>query len=126
MDGDDGSGPWSVSSPSRILSLVVELKESSGPGSGTNGLCCRVRDNNGEVLPSAPLGITLKGLGRFTGNLRFVGTSIRIIDEHYSMPVGKRSQCINKANELTLDFLNDTDAKMSLILRAYDDGIAYR
>ena len=102
------------------------MKESAGAGSGTDGLSCRIRDNKGEVLPCAPLGITLKRLGKFTGSLRFVGESTRPIDERYPMPVGKRSECINKANELTLDFLNDTDGKISLILRAYDDGVAYR
>ena len=73
-----------------------------------------------------PLGITLKRLGRFTGNLRCVGKSTRIVNEQYRMPVGKKSECINRANELTLDFLNGTGGKMSLILRAYDDGVTYR
>ncbi len=120
------NGPWSVSSPSGSLSLVVEMKEPSGAGSAATGLSCRVLGDNGEVLPSAPLGITLERLGQFTENLRFVQQSAGIIDERYAMPVGKKSQCINHANELTLDFLNDTNAKISLILRAYDDGVAYR
>ena len=72
------------------------------------------------------MGITLKRLGQFTGNLQFVGESACAVDEQYTMPVGKRSQCFNRANELTLDFLNDSGGKMSLILRAYDDGVAYR
>ncbi len=122
----DGSGPWSVTSPSENLSLVVEMKESVKPGSGTNDLSCLVRDSEGEVLPSAPVGITLKRHGAFTGGLRFVGQSTRLIDEGFPMPVGKRSQCINKANELTLEFLNDAGGNLSLILRAYDDGVAYR
>ena len=42
------------------------------------------------------------------------------------MPVGKRSECFNRANELVLDFANETGGTISLILRAYDDGVAYR
>ena len=120
------AGPWSVSSPGGNLSLVVEMRESAGSSSGTTGLCCRVLGDDGEVLPSAPLGITLTRLGQFTENLQFAGASSCTVDEQYTMPVGKRSQCFNRANELTLDFLNDSGGKMSLILRAYDDGVAYR
>jgi alpha-glucosidase len=102
------------------------MHESAGRGSGTTGLSCRIRDNSGDVLPSAPLGITLKRLGQFTGTLRFIRQSTGTVNERYAMPVGKKSECINRANELTLDFLNDTGGKISLILRAYDDGVAYR
>ena len=34
--------------------------------------------------------------------------------------------CRNRANELTLCFTNESNAEMSLILRSYDDGFAYR
>lgn len=112
------SGPWTVSSPGGSLSVTVEMKEA--------GLSYRVFHNKCELLPSAPLGLTLKRLGQFTKQLRFTGKSTGIVNESYTMPVGKKSQCRNRANELILDFLNDTGGKMSLILRAYDDGIAYR
>lgn len=119
-------GPWSVSSPGGNLSMVVEMKASAGSGAETSGPSFRVLSDNVEVLPSAPLGITLKRLGSFTGNLKVVATSAGAVDERYAMPVGKKSQCLNRANELTLEFLNETGEKMSLILRAYDDGVAYR
>ncbi|MHB8969787.1 MAG: glycoside hydrolase family 97 protein [Pirellulaceae bacterium] len=121
-----GNDRWSVSSPSGNLSLVVELKESADSGSGPTGLFCRVLGDGREMLPSAPLGITLARLGSFTRNLRVIGTSTSTVDERYTMPVGKRSQCLNRANELTLDFLNEPGGKLSLIMRAYDDGVAYR
>ncbi|MHB0960027.1 MAG: glycoside hydrolase family 97 protein [Pirellulaceae bacterium] len=119
-------GPWSISSPSGNLSLVVVMKDSAGSDAGTTSLSYRVLGDNRELLPSAPLGITLTRLGQFTERLKFVGESTCAVDEQYAMPVGKRSRCVNKANELTLDFLNDSGGTMSLILRAYDDGVAYR
>ncbi len=112
------SGPWTISSQDGSLAVAVEMKEAR--------LSYRVLHNKGEVLPSAPLGLTLKRLGQFTRHLQFTGQSTSMVNECYTMPVGKRSQCLNRANELILDFLNDTGAKMSLIIRAYDDGIAYR
>ena len=119
-------GPWSVSSPGGYLSMVVETKESAGSGEQATGLYLRVLGDNAEVLPSAPLGITLERLGQFTRNLQFVAKSTCTVDEQYAMPVGKRSQCLNRANELTLDFQNSFGGKISLILRAHDDGVAYR
>ncbi len=83
-------GPWSISSPSGNLSLVVEMKDSAGSGAGTTGLSYRVLGDNCEMLPSAPLGITLKRLGQFTESLQFVGESTCAVDEQYTMPVGKR------------------------------------
>jgi hypothetical protein len=83
-----GSGTWTVSSPNGSLSVVVETKAS---GSEKSSLSYRVRSGSGEVLPSSPLGITLKRVGQFTDNLRFLGKSSRIIDERYVMPVGKRA-----------------------------------
>ncbi len=122
----DETGSWSVSSPSGNLSLVVEMKESAGSGSGTTSLSCLVLSDNSEVLPSAPLGITLKRAGQFAGNLRFVSRAAGTVDERYAMPVGKKCECFNRANELVLDFTNETGGTISLILRAYDDGVAYR
>jgi alpha-glucosidase len=42
------------------------------------------------------------------------------------MPVGKRSHCRNHANQLIVDFADAGDLRFSLILRAYDEGVAYR
>jgi hypothetical protein len=90
------NGPWNVSSPNGSLTVLVEMKDSPEKAS----LSYRVLHNNGEVLPSAPLGLTLKRLGQFTRNLRFVGQSTGMVNERYTMPVGKRSQCLNNAKEL--------------------------
>ncbi len=47
----------------------------------------------------------------------------RIINETINCPVGeKRSVTVDHCNELTITF----DADYSLIVRAYDDGVAYR
>jgi alpha-glucosidase len=119
-------GPWSVASPDGHVSIEVETKASTGRTPGTNSLYYRVLHDRNEVLPAATLGITLRRLGRVSANLRPVGQSTRTIDERYAMPVGKKSACRNRANELVLDFVNDRGGKMSLIVRAYDDGVAYR
>ena len=117
--------PWSLVSPDGKLSVVVTLTQPAGPDSSKAGLSYRIQREGQEVSPDAPLGIMLKRLGRFQGELRYVSQSTRTIDERYVMPVGKRSRCHNRAMELTLDFANAADARLSLVFRAYDDGIAY-
>ena len=121
-----GDNEWSVSSPSGNLKVVVERKDGAGAAGEGPCLSYRVLCQAEEVLPRAPLGFTAKRLGQFQTKLHFLGKSTRIVDERYTMPVGKKSQCCNKGNELTMDFANETNAKMSVIFRVYDDGIAYR
>jgi alpha-glucosidase len=63
--------------------------------------------------------------GDFTNGLRFVRQARAVIDETYTLPVGKRSTYLGRANELTLTFSKDGH-EVGVILRAYDDGIAFR
>jgi len=113
---------WKLDSPDKSLSIIVELKESALS-------YYVVRDRNGQsgkVLQSSPLGITRKDQD-FTGNLKFIAESeISVIDESYSMLVGKQTNLRNNADELSLTFENENGSKMDLILRAYNEGVAFR
>ena len=62
----------------------------------------------------------------FTGNLKQKGVSSVIIDEEYSLPTGKVSVYQNKANEKTVNFTNVHGKTMQLVVRAYNEGIAFR
>jgi len=84
--------------------------------------------NNGKVSEAIPQ-ITL-GLSRadqdFSKELKYLKTGKTIlIDEHYTAVHGKRSQCVNSANETVVSFENPGKAKLNLIIRAYNDGIAF-
>jgi alpha-glucosidase len=48
------------------------------------------------------------------------------INESYTALHGKRSVCNNSANEVTISFENLNKAKLNLIIRAYNDGVAFR
>ena len=85
--------------------------------------------NNGrtsEVIPQIHLGLTRSDQD-FAKDLRFVkkGKSTSIL-ERYSVLHGKRAECSNSANEVVVSFENGQKAKLNLILRAYDDGVAFR
>jgi alpha-glucosidase len=114
---------WDVVSPDGKLALAVAQKAPEGK----NRLYYQVKLDGREVLPDAPMGITLEGDGgEFVSDLTFVKASEGRIDETYSMPVGKKSRHINRANEKTLEFTNRLGRTLEVYVRAYDDGVAWR
>jgi len=124
LQADDG---WSVSSPDGKLVLAVAQRATAGPAGGKGGLCYQVRLDGKEVLPDAPMGIALEAEGyEFLSDLTFVKASENKIEETYSMPVGKKSRHINRANEKTLVFTNRQGRTIEVYVRAYDDGVAWR
>lgn len=118
---------WTVGSPNGRLSVTVVQKQLGTPYSDQKNLYYRVNLDGKEVLPYAPLGVVMDGTaGDFVSGLTFVGLSDNKIDETYHMPVGKKSKRTNFANEKTLVFRNTHGKTMEIILRAYDDAIAWR
>ena len=117
LPGLGSAGTWQAASPNGKLVLTVTEPPALTVSAELNG---RI------AIPASPVGLTLKNAGAFPGDLRFTGKATAKINEKYVMPVGKRRLCRNQANELTLDFANDKGSKVSLILRAYNEGLAYR
>jgi len=62
----------------------------------------------------------------FTGKLKQKGVSFAKIDEEYTIPTGKVSIYQNKANEMTVSYINGYGKAMRLLVRAYNDGVAFR
>ena len=48
------------------------------------------------------------------------------ISESYEMLTGKRSHCTNQANERTLTYANPKGEELKVIVRLYNDGLAFR
>ena len=62
----------------------------------------------------------------FTGKLEQKGVSFSKINEKYTIPTGKVSTYQNKANEMKVKYTNTYGKNMQLLIRAYNDGIAFR
>ena len=78
------------------------------------------------VLSPSPMGI-LRNDGNFVTRLSFKEASaIASINESFELPSGKQIRIENRANELTLTFINQEGKKIHVVARAYDDGIAFR
>jgi alpha-glucosidase len=107
---------YAVKSPSGNITLSVRH--------GGDGLAFTVTSGKTTLVERGALGITTNR-GDFGAGLRFVRQSRRVVNETYRLPVGKRSTYVNHANELELTFAKG-EQPFGVILRAYDDGIAFR
>ncbi len=85
--------------------------------------------NNGKgcvAIPQINLGLLFSDQD-FSKDLKLVKTWKPFpINENHTALHGKRSHCSNSANEVTLLFENANKAKINLIIRAYNDGVAFR
>jgi alpha-glucosidase len=107
---------YTVQSPGG--NLTVTVKHDHG------ALFYDVASRGTPIIQAGALGI-VTSKGDFSKELAFVRQDKRQIDETYTLPVGKRSTYVNKARELELVF-RGKETEVSVIVRAYDDGIAFR
>ena len=122
---------WMIVSPSGLLTVQVRQFSPTGtPDYPTQPrLYYRVAFGGGEakteILRWSPLGITRKDAD-FTDDLRYLGESQRRVTDDYTLPRGKRSHFSNTGVEHVLSFETPQKARMDFIVRAYDDGLAFR
>ena len=78
-----------------------------------------------EVIPQIDLGLVCSEAD-FSKGLKFLkaGKS-KSIQENYTMLHGKKTDCSNSGNEVVAFFENSGKAKVNLIIRAYNDGVAF-
>jgi len=117
--GIQHSGLWSVTSPDGRTIIAVS-RQADG------GLRYRVTRDNQAILGDSRLGIRRPDQ-TFDSGLTFVGASApRDIDERYAMPSGKRKDHHVTGRERTLTFSNASGARLDVVLRADNDGVAFR
>jgi hypothetical protein len=108
---------WALTSPDNNLSVTIHNEKQ---------LSYHVNYKGQDVILSSPLGIDRED-EQFSENLSFSAVSpVLVIDELYTLKAGKRLECRNHANEFTIEFKNANKAVVQLIVRAYDDGVAFR
>jgi alpha-glucosidase len=120
------SQPLEIISPNQKVKIFLH-NDSTGL-SGKWFLAVHYHNNNEivEVISKINLGLTRSDQD-FSTALKFINTSkSTTIREQYTAIHGKRSHRSNEASEVILTFENPGKAKMNLILRAYNDGVAFR
>lgn len=118
---------WRVTSPDGTIVVTITHETMPAPYPATRRLYYKMERNGVPIIEYSPLGLMLAGDdGDFVDGLIFVGVEQQIINENYTLVSGKRSQVTNHANELLLRFRNAASRELELIVRAYNDGAAYR
>jgi hypothetical protein len=86
-------------------------------------------NNDGKItdaIPRIELGLSRSDQD-FSKDLKFLSAGKpSLINEAYTALHGKKSVCSNAANEVVVFFENPSKAKFNVIIRAYNDGIAFR
>lgn len=117
----DAAERWQVVSPNKEVSLSVQADQKS------KGLTYVVSMKGKKTVATGDFGIDFVEPGfQFGSGLSFVGSRKSTINETYPMVSGKKSLHRNHANETILSFKNAARRTMDLVLRAYDDGVAFR
>lgn len=110
-----------VPSPGRSVVAAVRLRPAE-----SGRLEYKVECAAEEAVPYSPLGI-VRADQEFARDLKLLeATKPREVGETYTMPHGKRRVCRDHYSESILKLRNASGAMLELVVRAYDDGVAFR
>ena len=110
---------FSVASPDGKLKLVLDIAPEK--------VAYSVKYGKQQLLEDSRLGFEFDS-GEFGAGLKAGKVQRRKIDEAYELVVGKVRRARNYCNEMTVPLVerNGKERTVNLIVRAFDDGIAFR
>ena len=109
-----------VSSPSKINTLKVTVE---------NGMILyNVNHGPKKIILPSQLGFKFKSGQSLLNAFKIVDVKFAEFDETWDQPWGEVKTIRNNYQECTISLIseNNTDNQLDLILRAYDDGVAFR
>ena len=107
---------WKLTSPDK--NIVVNIFNEGGTPS------YNVYFRKKAVVERSPLGLDLE-TSNFSSDLKFVSKKGSTLNDSYSLMVGRKRECRNRGNELTLTFENNANQKIEFVFRVYPDGVAF-
>ena len=110
-----------VSSPSGEIKVVFRLEQNGSPVYSVERL------GKAIILPS-PMGFEFKNQPPMDRGFTLVRSVEKSFNETWELPWGEQRNVLNRYNELTVELEESCrpDRKLTLLFRAYDDGIAFR
>jgi alpha-glucosidase len=79
-----------------------------------------------RIIDESALGLKVQGAPAIGPGMHKVDLHTRQHDDTYTIPVGKSSSVRDHYNSAIVDLADDGGHKLSLEVRAYDDGVAFR
>jgi hypothetical protein len=115
-----------IQSPNQKISVALFNNQNSDVGEWYIKASYNSNGKITEAIPRINLGLSRIDQD-FSTELKFLKASKPIlIKEQYTVLHGKKSVCSNSANDVVVSFENPSKAKLNIIIRAYNDGIAFR
>jgi alpha-glucosidase len=112
-----GQNPLQVASPNGQVVLTF---------SGEAVLRYSVDFHGKRLIDESELGLDLQGQPPLGPGWHYVHEQRGGADESYTIPVGKTKSVRDHYNSLIADFAGEAGAHLSIEVRAYDDGVAFR
>lgn len=113
---------WEVTSPDDRIRFVVNMEKQGED----NLFFYSVYYHDSLVVESSRLGIVRDDCD-FSKNVKLLSVSaVKEIKEEYQLKAGKQLDCLNEYKEITLNMESREKVPFQLIIRAYDDGVAFR
>ncbi len=110
---------WQVASPDGRNAIAVSLD-------GSGRLTWKVTRNGAVVIADSPMGLRRHDQAFADGLTLVEEGRTSPIDEKYTAPHGKRRDHVVSGREQVLTFANAQKARLQVVLRAHDDGVAFR
>lgn len=107
-------------SPDKKVSITIFY------GDGKGDMSYSVSYDNKMAVLKSPLGINRADEQFSSGMNMVLESKPTLIDERYTLKSGKKLECHNYANEQSFTFANPQGTQVQLIVRAYNDGVAFR
>ncbi len=115
-----------VQSPNQKIKVALFNHQNGGTGIWYLKAAYSSNGTISEAIPQIDIGLSRSDQDFFK-ELKFLKASKPVlINEQYTALHGKKSLCSNAANEVVVSFENPSKARLNIIIRAYNDGIAFR
>jgi alpha-glucosidase len=117
------TGPLKISSPDGQIAFTL----SDGPsGKSPAGLRYTIDFRGKQLINESELGLEIQSQPALGPGLHRVTDHACNADETYTIPVGKTKSVRNHYNCVVEDFAGDSGSKLSIEIRVFDDGLAFR
>ncbi len=120
---DASQNRWQVASPNGQIVFALSNESS---GTGPAALRYSVDFHGKRLLDEGELGLDLQGQPALGPGMHYVGSKPGSADETYTIPVGKTKEVRDHYNSLRADFEGESGTRLSIEVRAFDDGVAFR
>jgi alpha-glucosidase len=119
--GNGEAAAATASSPNGQITLRL-----FGADGASNDLRYAVEFHGKQMMEPARLGLVIEGQPELGPGMHKTGEQVESADESYTIPVGKTREVRDHYNGVRADFADASGRKLSIEVRAFDDGVAFR